>query len=56
LERLPGENRLLVRLRIDGHTVAELATITGRSRRTVERMLQETRLQLTQFLRERGVE
>jgi RNA polymerase sigma-70 factor (ECF subfamily) len=54
LDRLPEENRLLVRLRVDGHTVAEVATITGRSRRTVERILQDTRLKLTEFLREEG--
>jgi RNA polymerase sigma-70 factor (ECF subfamily) len=54
LEHLPVENRLIATLRIDGHTVAEVAKITGRSRRTVERILQETRLKLKHFLHEEG--
>ena len=54
LERLPAENRLMVQLRIDGYKVAEVAAITGRSRRSVERILQETRLKLAELREEEG--
>jgi RNA polymerase sigma-70 factor, ECF subfamily len=50
LERLPPENRLMARLRIDGYKVSEVAQTTGRSRRSVERILQETRLRLAELL------
>jgi RNA polymerase sigma-70 factor (ECF subfamily) len=46
LDRLPAKTRLLAWLRIEGFDVAEVARITGRSRRTVERALQKTRLNL----------
>ena len=51
LERLPPQNRVMVKLRIDGCEVAEVARLTGRSRRSVERILQESRLKLGAFLR-----
>ena len=54
LERLPPENRLMARLRVDGYKVSEVAQTTGRSRRSVERILQETRLKLTELLQEEG--
>lgn len=47
LEGLPESNRAIIRLRIDGHAVAEIAHATGRSRRTVERVLQEFRARLS---------
>ena len=52
LERLPPENQLMARLRIDGYKVSEVAGMTGRSRRSVERILQETRLKLNELLQQ----
>jgi RNA polymerase sigma-70 factor, ECF subfamily len=52
LERLPAEHRVIASLRIEGHTVAEVARITGRSKRTIERILQETRFKLKLFVQE----
>jgi RNA polymerase sigma-70 factor (ECF subfamily) len=49
---LPDTQRLIVELRIDGFQVEEIARKTGRSRRTVERGLQEFRAQLGAILRE----
>jgi RNA polymerase sigma-70 factor (ECF subfamily) len=46
LERLPPTHRRMVELRLKGHEVAEIARVTGRSRRTTERLLQEARQQL----------
>jgi RNA polymerase sigma-70 factor (ECF subfamily) len=43
LAALPAGHRPVVRLRIEGHEVAEIAAATGRSKRTVERVLQEFR-------------
>jgi RNA polymerase sigma-70 factor (ECF subfamily) len=53
LERLPARNRLLVRLRIEGFTVDDVAMITGRSKRTVERVIQHTRQLLSELLLKR---
>jgi RNA polymerase sigma-70 factor (ECF subfamily) len=41
LESLPESNRAIVQLRIEGHEVAAIAERTGRSLRTVERVLQD---------------
>jgi RNA polymerase sigma-70 factor (ECF subfamily) len=49
---LPATQRVIVKLRIDGFQVEEIARKTGRSRRTVERALQEFRAQLGAILRE----
>jgi RNA polymerase sigma-70 factor (ECF subfamily) len=49
---LPVTQRVIVELRIDGFQVDEIAQKTGRSRRTVERGLQEFRAQLGAILRE----
>ncbi len=46
----PPEHRRMILLRIDGHEVAEIAAQTRRSKRTVERVLQEFRQQLAQIL------
>ena len=54
LARHPQVNREVVRLRIDGHEVAEIADRVRRSRRTVERVLQEFRLQLNLCLKGEG--
>ena len=50
IEQLPEQHRELVRLRMEGYEVAEIATRIGRSKRTVERMLQETRTRLQAFV------
>ena len=50
LEQLDPRQREMVELRIQGHEVAEIATITGRSKRTVERILQEVRERLRVLL------
>lgn len=52
LDRLPAGYKEMVELRIEGYEVAEIARKTGRSKRTVERILQEARRQLAEFLRE----
>jgi RNA polymerase sigma-70 factor (ECF subfamily) len=49
---LPATQRVIVELRIDGCQVEEIAHKTGRSRRTVERGLQEFRARLGAVLRE----
>jgi RNA polymerase sigma-70 factor (ECF subfamily) len=43
LERLPAGHRKIVELRVEGHEVADIATQTGRAKRSVERILQEFR-------------
>jgi RNA polymerase sigma factor (sigma-70 family) len=50
LERLPPQHRRMVELRIQGHDVAEIAAQTQRSKRTVERSLQEVRQRLSDLL------
>jgi RNA polymerase sigma-70 factor (ECF subfamily) len=50
--RLPPPHRQVVALRIEGYEVAEIAQRTGRSKRTVERLLQEARNQLAYLLQE----
>ena len=47
LAGLPASNREIVRLRIEGYEVREIAQQTGRARRTVERVLQDFRRRLT---------
>ena len=49
LEMLPAQHRRIVELRIDGFEIAQIAQETGRSRRSVERVLQETRKKLDTF-------
>jgi RNA polymerase sigma-70 factor (ECF subfamily) len=56
LARHPPVNRDIVALRIEGHEVAEIAARVSRSRRTVERVLQEFRQELHNSLREEGVQ
>jgi RNA polymerase sigma-70 factor (ECF subfamily) len=43
IAKLPEGHREVVRLRIEGHEMAEIAAKTGRSLRTTERILQEFR-------------
>lgn len=52
LDQLQPMPRKMVVLRIEGHEVAEIATRVQRSKRTVERVLQDFRRQLTSILRE----
>lgn len=47
LDALPESNRAIIRLRTEGYEVGEIATQTGRSRRTVERVLQDFRARLS---------
>jgi RNA polymerase sigma-70 factor (ECF subfamily) len=50
LGRLPDHYREVVRLRMEGYEVAEIAAQAVRSKRTVERMLQEVRERLRSSL------
>jgi len=50
LGQLPEQYRQMVELRIQGHEVAEIARQTGRSKRTVERILQDVRARLRELL------
>jgi RNA polymerase sigma-70 factor (ECF subfamily) len=54
LERLPSQHKAMLELRIQGYEVAEIAQKTGRSKRTVERILQEARKRLSDLLGERN--
>jgi RNA polymerase sigma-70 factor (ECF subfamily) len=47
LAALPESNRAIIRLRTEGYEVAEIAARTGRSQRTVERVLQDFRARLS---------
>jgi RNA polymerase sigma-70 factor (ECF subfamily) len=47
LAALPESNRAVIRLRTEGYEVAEIAARTGRSHRTVERVLQDFRTRLS---------
>jgi RNA polymerase sigma-70 factor (ECF subfamily) len=50
IETLPPQNRAIIILRIEGYEVAEIAERVQRSKRTVERVLQEFRQRLGQVL------
>jgi DNA-directed RNA polymerase specialized sigma24 family protein len=50
LQQLPPHSQVMVKLRTEGWDITEVARKTGRSRRTVERILQETRLDLVRIL------
>jgi RNA polymerase sigma-70 factor (ECF subfamily) len=52
LEKLLPQHKVMVELRIEGFEVAEIAARTGRSKRTVERVLQEARAKLKDLLHE----
>jgi RNA polymerase sigma-70 factor, ECF subfamily len=52
LEALPEAQREMVRLRTEGYEVAEIAGRTRRSKRSVERVLQEFRARMTRLLYE----
>jgi RNA polymerase sigma-70 factor (ECF subfamily) len=50
LGHFPPQQRAMVELRIQGHEIAEIAQQTGRSKRSVERALQEVRGKLRSLL------
>jgi RNA polymerase sigma-70 factor (ECF subfamily) len=50
LGRMPELLRTMVEMRIQGHEVTDIAAATGRSKRTVERSLQDIRNQLRALL------
>lgn len=50
LDQLDERQREIVRLRLHGHEVAEIAELIGRSKRTVERNLQDARTKLSDLL------
>lgn len=50
LDRLPAQHGQAVRLRMEGYEVSEIAERTGRSKRSVERLLQESRVRLGALL------
>lgn len=50
LTQLPEQHRQMVELRIQGHEVSEIALHSGRSKRTVERILQDVRARLRRLL------
>jgi RNA polymerase sigma-70 factor (ECF subfamily) len=52
LAELPEQHRQIVRLRVEGCEVEEIAQRTQRSKRTVERLLQESRKRLAHLLDE----
>ncbi len=52
LAALPAGHRPIIELRIEGHEVAEIAGLVRRSKRTVERVLQEFRQGLDAQIRE----
>ena len=52
LERLPAHHRSVIQLRVEGYEVGEIATIVQRSKRTVERILQDAKAQLAKHLEE----
>src|SRR4051794_6445959 len=51
LDALPTSHRPIIELRIEGHEVSEIATRLQRSKRTVERVLQEFRKKLDAQIR-----
>jgi RNA polymerase sigma factor (sigma-70 family) len=52
LATLPAKSAEIIEMRIAGHEVTEIASLSQRSLRTVERTLQEFRQQLSALLRE----
>lgn len=52
VESLPAPQDEMIRRRIEGHEVAEIAAAAGRSKRTVERTLQQFRTRLIQRIQQ----
>jgi len=55
IAELPSPQNVMVRMRIDGHEVEEIATSTGRSKRTVERTLQKFRERISRILEQEEI-
>jgi RNA polymerase sigma-70 factor (ECF subfamily) len=53
MAELPESHRKIIEMRIEGHEVAEITDAVGRSKRSVERVLQQFRARLGQLI-ERG--
>lgn len=56
LERMPRTQREIIELRVAGYEVEEIAAKVGRSKRTVERLLQACRRDLTAMAAEVGTD
>jgi RNA polymerase sigma-70 factor (ECF subfamily) len=52
LAELPGSHRRMIELRIEGHEVAQIAEQVQRSKRSVERVIQEFCRHLNALIRE----
>ncbi len=52
LEGLPESHRRMIELRIEGHEVAEISRDVGRSKRSVERVLQDFRRRMDELIHE----
>lgn len=52
LAHLPEASRVIVRMRIEGYEVSDIAAQTGRAKRSVERLLQGFRQQLADMIQE----
>ena len=52
LEGLPESHRRMIELRIEGHEVAEISRDVGRSKRSVERVLQDFRHRMGELIHE----
>ena len=52
LAQLPEASRVIVRMRIEGYEVSDIAAQTGRAKRSVERLLQGFRQQLADMIEE----
>lgn len=50
VDSLPAPQDEIIRMRIEGHEVADIAQAVGRSKRTVERTLQQFRTRLTHLI------
>jgi DNA-directed RNA polymerase specialized sigma24 family protein len=50
LADLPESHRRMVDLRIDGHEIAEISREVGRSKRSVERVLQDFRIRMGELI------
>ena len=50
LDELPESHRRMIELRIDGHEVAQISQQVGRSKRSVERVLQDFRLRMSELI------
>ena len=52
LKDLPESHRRMIEMRLEGHEVAEIARDLGRSKRSIERVLQNFREQMSELIHE----